>query len=853
VWQFLSGLLTGGRTVIFDREAVLDPGRLLAVLRQERISILELVPSLINAFLETVSRESDKDKELKHLRWLVATGEVLTPSLARQWYRHYPRKALLNAYGPTEASDDITHYRVEPPAVDSQNPVPIGKPIQNTHVYILDNNLLLCPIGVRGEICTSGLGVGPGYHRDPDKTKAAFVPNPYADMIGDNDYATLYKTGDIGFFREDGHIDFMGRLDHQVKIRGYRIELGEIENRLLNYPTIKEAVVMVKNAGDDKYLCAYIVSEEGLDSAGLKHQLLNELPDYMVPSYYVFLDKIPLTTSGKINRESLPEPQYSKSGEYTPPRDEIEEKLAEIWADILFMEKSLIGIDSNFFESGGHSLKAAQMVSRIHKVFNVRVPLPEIFRTPSIRGLSEYIKSADRQHFTPIRPMEEKEYYALSSPQARFYLLQQLNRENTTYNMSLPMPLDPSSREEPMEMIFKQLIRRHESLRTSFKLIKNEPHQLIHREVDFKMDYLQGPAKHKAKIIEEYIKPFDLSIPPLFRVALIKTGSEKTLVVDMHHIISDGISLRVLTKEFMALYEEQQLTPLFLQYKDYASWQKHLIEAGIYKKMEKFWLDTLENFQLTKLPEDRTAHSDSPRGEIKTALIGKDTYLNIEEFCQKYTLTKFSFMFSIFTFVLAKEIDSHDISLAAPVANREHSDLENMIGVFLNVIMLRANIDKGDTVLNNLLKINRNVVDALENSTYPYEELFYRVKNKYHLTNDELFTILFNYLPAEEEETAPDSGSRLTDAPDLPLEITPKYNVTVYLADDRQQMDVIIVYNKHLYHRKRMERIAGNYLRLIETVLADEHIPIDALNYEDEASISSLAELAGEFDTEDLW
>ncbi|MCP4154451.1 MAG: amino acid adenylation domain-containing protein, partial [bacterium] len=476
VWQFLAGLLKGATTLIIDKDIVYDPEYFLKVLQKEKVTILESVPSLMTAFLEINARRSDK--ELHSLRWMIPTGEPLSVSLAREWFKNYPAIRLVNAYGPTEASDDVTHYIIEKMPREDLRTIPVGKPLQNLHIYILDSNLTLCPAGVRGEICVAGIGVGKGYWQDPEKTAKAFVPNPYVNETG-TDYATLYRTGDIGYYTRDGNVECLGRLDNQVKIRGNRIELGEIESRILINEKIKETVVeVIEEAKGINALCAYIVADEKMAPDEIITQLAHHLPEYMVPTYYMQLEKIPLTANGKANRKALPKPKTRDAAEnLTLPRDQMEKKLARIWAEVIDTETAHIGIDSDFFRMGGHSLKAILMASRIHKTFNVKMELARIFENPTIREMAGYIKNAETHRFTAIEPIEKKEYYPLSSAQRSIYIQQQKLGDNLGYNLSQVFMLKGNIQKEKVDRTFKTLIARHESLRTAFRVIKGEPVQ----------------------------------------------------------------------------------------------------------------------------------------------------------------------------------------------------------------------------------------------------------------------------------------------------------------------------------------------------------------------------------------
>jgi len=441
VWQFLAGLLTGGCTCIIDKETVLESRKLLRLLQQRRVTILETVPSLMKAFLETAANETDN--ALDRLRWMVPTGEPLTVPLVKAWFRGYPHIKLVNAYGPTEASDDVTHYQIDKMPPETETSIPIGKPLQNLHIYILDKNLSLCPIGVRGEIYVAGVGVGKGYLNNPELTEERFkravishsslvirnlkravnshlslvigssksFPNDQCPMTNDRSYK-LYKTGDLGYFKLDGNIECLGRMDYQVKIRGNRVELGEIESRLLAHSRIKEAVVVDRvKPGGDLYLCAYIVSKQPEALAGqprhtdingpmpsdstLREYLAQSLPAYMIPSYFVPMEKLPLTPNQKIDREALPEPGIPGSNrQYIPPGDEIQEKVVHMCAQVLALEKENISITDDFFRMGGNSLEAVKFVALAKKELNVEIPIAALFERPVIKDISMFIKAA---------------------------------------------------------------------------------------------------------------------------------------------------------------------------------------------------------------------------------------------------------------------------------------------------------------------------------------------------------------------------------------------------------------------------------------------------------------------------
>jgi amino acid adenylation domain-containing protein len=388
VWQFLAPLVTGGRTVIVTDEDLLDPARLLSTIRGERCTIIELVPVLWKVLIDLAAALPEGDRALPDLRWMMVTGESAPAELVNAWLNLYPRIKVVNAYGPTEAADDIAQHIVEAPLPAGTLSVPIGKPLANLNLFIVNDQMQLNPIGVPGEICVSGIGVGEGYWKNPEKTRQCFVPNPFPGTLG----RTIYRTGDLGKWLPDGGIEFLGRIDHQVKIRGFRIELGEVEAALGRHPAVGEAVVLAReDRPGDRRLVAYVVPrpEHASVNGELRQFLKESLPAHMVPSAFVVLPHLPVGPSGKVDRRALPAPdEAGVMGEdsFVTPRTPVEEMLAEMWADVLKAER--VGALDNFFELGGHSLMATQVVARVRDVFQIEMGLRELFEAPSVAELA---------------------------------------------------------------------------------------------------------------------------------------------------------------------------------------------------------------------------------------------------------------------------------------------------------------------------------------------------------------------------------------------------------------------------------------------------------------------------------
>ncbi|MBD2345772.1 non-ribosomal peptide synthetase [Anabaena subtropica] len=404
VWQFLAPILIGGKTVIIDTESICNPEKLFKVIKEEKITIVELVPVVLSGLLDYISQLPTDARLLPDLKWMMVTGESVSVELVNKWLRMYPSIKVVNAYGPSEAADDITQFIVTQPLPDNQRTVPIGKPLANLNIYILDAQMQLVPIGFPGEICVSGFGVAEGYWQNEKMTKSNFVPNPFstnAKPLPGIDRDLIYKTGDLGRWLPDGNIEFLGRIDHQVKIRGFRIELGEIEALINQHSAVKETVVIVREENaHDKRLIAYVVlspefHQNEIATSELIQKLRNllkeRLPDYMVPSAILSLEALPLTPSGKIDRRALPIPNFQNEEiSFVAPRTPAEELVADIWMQILKREH--LGIHDNFFDLGGHSLLATQVISRLREAFRVELPLRSLFEAPTVAQLVERIE-----------------------------------------------------------------------------------------------------------------------------------------------------------------------------------------------------------------------------------------------------------------------------------------------------------------------------------------------------------------------------------------------------------------------------------------------------------------------------
>ncbi|MDQ1350148.1 MAG: hypothetical protein QG657_449, partial [Acidobacteriota bacterium] len=837
-FEILGSLLNGGQLILVDKEIIVDAQQLRDTLKDQHINTLWLSAPLFNQL------QQQNIELFEPLSYLLVGGDVLSPEHINRVRHRFPFLKIINGYGPTENTTFSTTYLIEK---EFEQRIPIGRPIANSTAYIYDKNNRMSPIGVWGELYVGGDGVACGYLNNPELTAERFKrdvishspllinkpSNPSNDQyLMANDI--FYKTGDLARWLPDGNIEFQGRIDKQVKIRGFRIELGEIERQLLEYGHIKEAVVIDRKTGEEKYICAYIVpdSNPAPEATELKSYLSRCLPGYMLPSFFVFMERIPLNQNGKIDQKALPEPGGGETTkEYTAPRDAVEKKLTEIWTEIL-KPNSFISIDENFFDLGGHSLNATQLTGRIHKVFNVKISLKEFFQSGCIREVAEYIKRAVEveEEFTFIEPVEEKEYYPLSATQKRMYFLQQMDEAGIVYNIPSLMILEGVLDKNYLGSIFQKLIQRHESLRTSFITINDEPVQRIHDDVESDIEYKNSSTDYTVYTNKKdncrgtppwlpSIRSFDLSKAPLMRVELVEVEAEKNLLmVDMHHIITDGASMELFVKEFMELYAGLELPLLKLQYRDYVGWQSDKQKKNVLKTEEEYWLGQFrEAPPVLDLPLDfprPMVQSFGGRGYSFEITPGETTALKALALREGATL--FIVLLSIYYVFLSRITGQEDIVAGTPVAGRSHTDLESIMGLFINTLALRNRPVWEKNFKEFLKEINENTLAAFANQDYPYEELVEKVTINREPGRNPLFDTMF---------TLQNTGSQEIKIPGLrlvPCEYenkTSKFDLSLTSVEVVGKLVFTFEYNTKLFREETIHRFNVYFKNIIHGII----------------------------------
>jgi amino acid adenylation domain-containing protein len=870
VWEIFITLTSGASLYMIPNDLLLDAGKYIEFMNIHDITVLHVTPTHYRYLVQ-------EKKPAKTLKYLFIGAEQLNHDLVRQSFEKVNKKCrVFNMYGPTEAtiiSAVLEIKREEVKNFENLSSIPIGTPMANTPLLILDKDYHLCPVNIAGQLYIGGDGLAPGYLNNPELSSEKFINHKknyfhkshksYTSYISYTSHLSyIYQTGDLARWLPDGNIEFIGRVDTQVKIRGFRIEIGEIESRLQTHAAVRDAIVVTgDDAAGNKYLCAYVVLETGdVKSMELREYLARMLPDYMVPSYYITLDKIPLNPNGKIDRKALPAPTLETGNRHTPPRDNIERKLAEIWSEILRRDAShasqlrtSIGIDDNFFELGGHSLKATTLASRIQKTFDIHLPLTEVFRAPTIREMGQYINQAVKEKYVTIEPGEKREHYALSSAQKRLYILQQMTPDSTAYNIPQMIPLDSnvSPDREKLEQILQQLISRHESLRTSFHMVDDQPIQRIHHEVE----YEEVEVKVKVKVEEErppvfegtrglvplsltadratqsaattvknFIRPFNLSQAPLLRVGLMKIGTTKhLLLMDMHHIISDGVSMQLLIKEFTAIYHENPLPVLRIQYKDFARWQNRQKIKEALKKQETYWLKVFaDEIPVLNLPVDYPRPAlQNFAGNTHQFEINPEETLALKKLAREKGVTLYMVLLAITTLLMSRLSRQEDIIIGTPIAGRRHADLENIIGMFVNTLVIRNWPISEKSFEEFLTEVKDNTLAAYENQDYQFEDLVEKVDVKRDTGRNPLFDVMIAMQNTDEQEISgpnpPQPDKNFYD----PGTGVSKFDLTLQAADTGTMLLLSIQYAIKLFKPGTIQGLIDYFKRIVTAVLAD--------------------------------
>ncbi|MGB3182825.1 MAG: condensation domain-containing protein [Cyclobacteriaceae bacterium] len=810
-FEIWGALLNGATICPVHKDLLLDYKAFDEALEKTGITIGWFTSSLFNNIIDLYP------SILRHYRVLLIGGDVLSVTHVGKAIEDYPDLTLINGYGPTENTTFSTTHAIS--LQDLSDAIPIGKPVANSRCYVLkeSNPDHVLPVGIPGELYLAGDGLARGYLNDEQLTAEKFI-SP-ANLNEDR----LYRTGDRAKWLEDGSIQFLGRVDEQVKIRGHRIELKEIEYRLEELAEVSEVVVLALSPeGGEKQMVAYLVLTDPELLENVKGQLATQLPEYMMPAHFAVLESLPLNSNGKVDRKALPDVFAEDfDSEKATPRGHTEEKLLDIWKEIL--EVRSMGINDNFFQVGGHSLKATQVISRVLNDLHVKISIRELFTNPTVAGISRLIEGRKLAEMVEIERVPDSDHYPLSYAQKRLWILDRMSSDQIAYNMPGMYRLQNVDIELLKEALHN-VVSRHEILRTTFITEGEEPRQKIHdpeqfpfsiseidlREVADNQEALEKLAQEEARTA------FDLVNGPLFRVKVIQlTDNEFALLYTIHHIISDGWSMGLMVNELLQYYEasvrgtEQKLPDLPIQYRDYAVWQSGQLSGNRLDDHKAYWTDKL---RVPASPLQMPA--DYKRPEVQTfegGLVDFDLPEDVSHaflsMCDKHQVTLYIGFLSVVRVLLHKYTGQTDMTLGSPVSGRVHPDLQNLIGFFVNMLVLRGQVKPDMSFTDYLAMVRSDMLEAYEHEVYPYDELIRDLNIPREVSRNPLFDIVvtadvnrFAYT-GEDSSKHSNGGTTVTDG-GIDFNIGSKFDLMIRLIrTGEQSLKLHIRYNSNLYKR----------------------------------------------------
>jgi amino acid adenylation domain-containing protein len=854
VWEIWGALLYGGTLVIVPQDTARSPEQFHALLVKEQITILNQTPS---AFQQLIAADAAANRlSVLALRKVIFGGEALNTAALAPWYDAHgdEQPQLINMYGITETTVHVTYQAL--PASTSLNAV--GRPIRDLAAYILDNAQNPVPIGVAGELHIAGAGLARGYLNRPELTAEKFIPNPFGGMRG----ARMYKTGDLARYLPDGNIEYLGRIDQQVKIRGFRIELGEIEAALMAQAEVREAIVLAReDEPGDKRLVAYLVAQEGVDAralepATLRTILLQTLPDYMVPAHFMLLERLPLTSNGKIDRKSLPIPERTRSeAGYVAPRTSTEDVIAEIWAEVLKLDK--VGVHDNFFALGGHSLMATQVNSQIKARIKADLPLRTLFEEPTIAQLA--LKLGAQQigvaQAPGIVPVTREQALPLSFSQQRQWFLDQFEPGTAAYNIPIAVKLQGKLDTDALARTLNEIVRRHETLRTTFVAVDGVPQQIIAAHCTLALPTIDLSAydpeersrKAQALAHQEAGTGFDLANDTLIRARLIRLApQEHVFLLTVHHIIADGWSMGVLIQEITVLYPAyvqglaSPLPELAVQYVDFACWQQRWLTGAVLQQHLSYWKQ-----QLADAPELLTLPTDYPRPPVQShrgarhvLTVDSVTNRRLQAISQQTNATLFMTLHAAFGILLARYAAQNDICIGTFIANRNRAETEPLIGFFVNTLVLRTRIDSSIRFTDLLQQVRSQTLDAYVHQDVPFEYLLDAIKPNRNPGYTPLFQAMLVLQNAPKGRV---QLPELTLEPVMAGEVTAKFDLMLECTESaEQELHCAFDYCADLFDAATIERLARHFTRLLESIAQDAEAQISELDMLEEGEREQL-------------
>lgn len=825
VYQLFWPLTHGAKVIIPESSDKLNLDYMLDLIKKYQVTFIEYVPSVFNILVEYFENNAEAENKFRSITNLSIGGEAIVPAFVNRFRKHFPEVKITNIYGPTETAIGITYYDI----TEKADEIPIGKPMSNAQIFILDENMNRMPVGLLGEIYIGGECVGSGYLNNPHKTADVFVNNIFAKS------GKLYKTGDLGCYLTDGNILFKGRADEQVKINGVRIEPEEIRANILNVDFVDDAIVTIKvNKNGETQLVAYVLYKNGNHNGDeLKKELLKNLPEILIPQYFVKIDEVPLNANGKLNKRALTEINITKE-KYEDGAASRSSKLLNIWREVLSRED--INASDKFFNCGGNSLKALLLKIKIQQSYGVELGIEKILSNPSVSQLEEELRKLSPEKGNFIAKVEQREYYPLSNQQKRMWLL--CNGENSSnaygmiglFNMTGKMDL-PVFRKT-----WELLVERHESLRTKYIVINGEPVQVIEDKVNIEFkDINTGNIESELYNILESEKKyaFDLSELPLFKIIILSDDDNTKVILHFHHIITDGWSNKIMFDELSGIYNglikgnAPELRKLSIQYKDYSVWLESERESKKNKEAKEYWTQKLAGeLPVTSIPADyEKSNIQNRSGEVKRFILRENITEKIHQFCKEKEITLSMLLISAVEIVLSKYTGCEEVILGTPVSGRNYPELTRQIGLYVNTIILRNSVEKNITYSEFIDELKKEILESYKYQDYPYDKL---VEVKSGNNSGDLFEVFVSYEGIEDEIKLALYGTE-NKYEEIENKES-KFNISVMFRERAKRIELVIEYADELYKEERIEKFAAHIEKTLKEIISDPYKQIKSIN-----------------------
>lgn len=847
-------LLSGGSLHLVADGLTKAPEALIDYLVAHRITFVKTTPSLFGVM---ISAANNAYLSKSCLRLLLLGGEQIRVPHLQHLLQLKADVRLVNHYGPTETTIGAVAHLIDADTLTKYARLPvIGKPIANNSIYILDGHNQPTAPGTSGELCISGAGLARGYWNREEISRQKFTDNPLMPGM------RMYRTGDLACWLPDGTILYLGRKDDQLKIRGYRVELEEVQRALCRVPIIKESAVVARDTDAGKELVAYLVSEQPVRQNEIREQLGEWLPEPMIPSFFVQLKSLPLTANGKLDKKALPAPGKDGAGgsAYVAPRTETEHKLVKLWEQVLGV--SGIGIKNNFFDLGGHSIKAIQLVSQLHKQHNVRTDLGKVFAHPTVEELAEVLQAEQKNQFVGIKPLGAAPDYALSHAQQRLWVLSQFENGSSAYNVPSASILTGNVRIDAFKNAFNQAIRRHENLRTIFvntdegprqKILPAESTGFVLHEKDWRNDP-DAEQRIKECIADDAKQVFNLSEGPLLRATLIRVADEKyVFLFNIHHIISDGWSRGILIRELLELYTVygtdagMHLPPLRIQYKDYAAWHhaSYSAQGAFWREMYKDGIPSLAFPTDFARPKVITFSGAIVHRALPAALTE-----SLQQMASGMNITLNSLLLSLYGILVARYGQQQEVVIGSLASGRSHADLENIIGVFINFLPVRLSPENNLTLSEYVKTSNARLVAAYQNQDYPFDVMVDTMIQGRNMASNPFFDTLINFHSEDDlagsiqlgGDAIRKAGLSISayEADDTDIPSTLDFKLDVWLKENG--LELALGYNRNLFRRESMEAFLDHFTVLLEQVVKEAGKQLQEYTFWTEEEAGLLAE-----------